>query len=101
MNSKSDSPQMKAHLFVCTNRPDKEGKCGSKGSEKLRDEVKERCRNAFGKIPELRVNASGCLGYCEQGISAVLYPQGRWFLELKADDGEKLFEAVTKAMKGE
>lgn len=90
---------MKAHLFVCTNKPDKEGKCGSKGSEDLRAELKQRCKEAFGKTPDLRINSSGCLGFCERGISAVLYPEGKWFFDLNKKDGDQLFAEVTKAMK--
>lgn len=88
----------KAHLFICTNKPDKEGKCGSKGSEKLRDELKARCKEAFGKTGEYRVNSSGCLGHCERGITAVIYPQGKWFFELTTDDGDLLFEEFKKAL---
>lgn len=90
---------MKAHLFICTNKPDKDGKCGSKGSEELRAELKQRCKEAFGKNLDLRVNSSGCLGQCERGITAVLYPQGKWFFELNKKDGDILFEAVKEAMK--
>ena len=91
---------MKAHLFVCTNKPDKPGKCGNKGSEDLRAELKQRCKDAFGKNEELRINSSGCLGFCERGITAVLYPEGKWFVELSSKDRDRLFEEVSRAMKG-
>jgi predicted metal-binding protein len=84
---------LKAHLFICTNSPNKEGKCGNKNSEDLRAQVKDLCKKQpWSK--EVRINASGCLGQCERGISAVLYPEGRWFLDLKATDAEILFKAV-------
>ena len=86
----------KSHLFVCTNSPDREGKCGSKGAEKLRMEMKEKCREAFGK--DVRVSGSGCLGYCEQGIAAVIYPKTDWHLNLQNTDGEELFAAVKKSL---
>ncbi len=76
------------HLFICTNGIDREGKCGHKGSEELRQKIK----NEFAvesKDKKVRVNASGCLGFCEQGIAAVIYPQGEWFLELKNSDDDK------------
>ena len=82
----------KTHLFICTNSPDKEGKCGSTGSENMRRDLKEQCKNEFGK--EVRVNASGCLGYCEHGIAAVIYPEGDWMLDLKATDGAKILEKI-------
>jgi (2Fe-2S) ferredoxin len=82
----------KNHLFICTNAPDKEGKCGSKGSEALRQDIKKTCQQAFGK--EVRVNASGCLGYCEQGIAAVLYPSGKWLLGLKDTDQNTILDLI-------
>jgi len=85
------------HIFVCTNQPDNPNKCGSKGSELMRKELKEKCSQAFGK--KVRVNASGCLGYCEYGIAAVIYPQGEWLLELKKNKGDKLFEKISSKMK--
>lgn len=87
----------KAHLFICTASPDNPGKCGGKGSERLRRDLKERCKREFGK--NVRINTAGCLGQCEFGIAAVMYPQGKWFLELDKKDDEKLFEAVKKAVR--
>jgi (2Fe-2S) ferredoxin len=86
----------KTHLFICTNASDKPGKCGSKGSEGLRRNLKERCAEKFGK--SMRVNASGCLGHCERGIAAVLYPKGDWFLDLTPADEDRLFKAVVEEM---
>ena len=88
-----DTPKL--HLFICTNKPDSKGKCGSKNSERLRHEVKELCRDKFGK--EIRVNSAGCLGLCELGINAVLYPEGRWFHNLTDQDGKSLFKAVKES----
>lgn len=87
----------KSHLFICTNAPDKEGKCGSKNSEAMRRALKEKCAQQSW-CKEVRINSSGCLGYCEKGIAAVLYPQGKWFVELTDQDGEKLFEEVRKSV---
>jgi (2Fe-2S) ferredoxin len=47
---------------------------------------------------EVRVNASGCLGHCERGISAVLYPQGEWFFDLTDSSTDLLFAAVKAAV---
>ena len=88
--------EYKAHLFICTNSPDKEGKCGHKNSEDMRRQIKERCSKEFGKT--VRINSSGCLGFCEKGISAVLYPQGKWFFNLTSNDSEKLYQEVKAAV---
>lgn len=90
----------KAHLFICTNDrgPDGKASCARRGSQKLRDEVKAMCK-AKG-IEGVRVNNAGCLGPCERGISAVIYPQAQWHLDLKADQGPLLVEALEQALKG-
>jgi len=93
----SPTPGYKAHLFVCTNSPDKPGKCGSKGSEEIRMKLKEACRNEFGKT--VRVSSSGCMGYCERGIAAVIYPQNEWMLDLTKDDSAKVLEKVQEAVR--
>jgi (2Fe-2S) ferredoxin len=95
-------PEFKAHLFVCTNDRGpgaKRESCGPKGGDALRGRVKEMCR-ARG-LKGVRINSAGCLDQCEQGMVAVLYPKGEWFLNLKPEDAEKLVDAVEKAAKGE
>ena len=94
-NKVEESMAYKTHLFICTNGPDKEGRCGSKGSEDLRKNLKDRCKQAFGK--DVRINSSGCLGHCEQGIAAVLYPKGQWFFDLSKKEDDLLFKAVQKS----
>ncbi len=54
--------------------------------------VKEQCKEKFGK--DVRVNSSGCLGYCERGIAAVIYPAGEWIFDLTKKDDEALVEKV-------
>lgn len=86
---------MKAHLFICVNSRGPGGKesCGDKGAQNLKDAVKKLCH---GK-PNMRINNAGCLGPCEKGINAVLYPSGEWFHHLKETDTEILVKAVEKA----
>lgn len=100
----SDKVGFQQHLFICTNSPDKKGKCGHKGSEDLRKKLKEECREAFEK-GTVRVNSSGCLGYCENGIAAVIYrtdppvdvSSTEWFLDLDDKDSDVLLSALKKA----
>lgn len=49
------------------------------------------------KQPDVRVNASGCLGHCEEGITAVMYPQGEWKLNLTPSDTETLVDWVAES----
>ena len=92
-----------AHLFVCTNgqgeNPDPDAKkprCGWKNSETLRRQVKEMCLQKYGKT--VRVNSAGCLGQCEHGIAAVLYPAGKWELNLTSESTQKLCALVASAI---
>lgn len=83
----------KTHLFVCTNAPDKPGKCGSKGGADLRMALKDlAAKEPWAK--ECRVNAAGCLGQCESGIAAVIYPQGDWTLNLKSTDTDVMLKKL-------
>lgn len=90
--------ELKAHLFVCTsctyNRPD-----GTESSpdeaHRMRKNLKNRARELYSK-KEVRVSASTCLGECDHGIAAVMYPKGEWHLRLKPSDEDKLFTSLTE-----
>ncbi len=92
-------PQIKKHLFICT-------KCtyqkadGSESSPEegvtLRKNLKNRIR-ASDFNTQVQVTASGCLGQCDSGISAVLYPEGKWLSGLRAENEDELFQSLTKA----
>tara|TARA_B100001248_G_scaffold262696_1_gene261031 strand:- start:3262 stop:3615 length:354 start_codon:yes stop_codon:yes gene_type:complete len=83
------------HLFICTNEG-KEICCSAKGSAQMAKNLKLRCRQAFGQ--EVRINRSGCLGSCKNGIVAVLYPEGKYFENLSERDEDMLFAEVAKRM---
>jgi (2Fe-2S) ferredoxin len=74
-------------VFVCCNRrPDEHprGSCAAKGSERLRNYMKSRCKEMA--IPEARINASLCLDRCELGPCVVIYPEGVWYrIDSEAD----------------
>jgi (2Fe-2S) ferredoxin len=85
------------HVFVCTNK--KEGGracCADKGSQTLKDELKTWATKTYGK--RIRINNSGCLHFCEQGIVTVIYPEGDWHLNLKSADIEVLKAAIAEKM---
>lgn len=86
----------KAHLFICTKQKDSSECCSAKGSTELFLQLKEKSRQRWGK--SLRVNAAGCLGYCSEGITAVLYPHNRWFTGLTSDSLQQLEEMLEQAM---
>ncbi len=95
----SDGHNLEAHLFVCTNTKEKGASCGAKGSVELRNALKNMCQDdARGWHGRVRVNASGCLGRCEKGITAVLYPKGQWFENLGAGDTAVLEKALKETL---
>lgn len=70
----------RAHLFCCTNqRPPghKDGSCGEKGSEALRNYMKRRAKEMG--LADVRINGAGCLGRCAEGPMVVIYPEGVWY----------------------
>ncbi len=87
----------KAHVFICTNSPDRTGKCGNLNSELLKKKVKDQCKEKFGK--EVRVSSSGCLGKCEHGIATVIYPQNKWLLGLNSEEDFLLTTEVENSIK--
>jgi (2Fe-2S) ferredoxin len=49
----------------------------NRGSLDLIRELKQRVRE--GSDLNLRVQKSGCLDFCEQGPTCVVYPEGTWY----------------------
>jgi (2Fe-2S) ferredoxin len=86
-------PYFTAHLFVCCNRRPEghpRGSCAAFGSEKLRDYMKVRVKEAG--LPHLRVNMAGCLDRCEEGPCLVIYPQGIWYRIQTRDDVDAIID---------
>ncbi len=92
------SHHLDAHVFICTHNRTEGESCGQKGSGALRDEVKLAAKNK-GYKAKVRVNASGCLGICEEGIACVVYPKQIWLTGLKDMDSEKILAAVEDSLK--
>jgi predicted metal-binding protein len=78
-------PKFEAHVFICTKctYPVEPGEISSpENAVEFCKSVKTKALDLWDKN-EVRVNASGCLGQCERGISCAIYPQNRWPLELR------------------
>ncbi len=86
------APYYRLHVFCCTNRRadgHPRGSCAARGSEPLRDYLKQQARAAG--IEDVRINAAGCLDRCELGPTMVIYPEGVWYhYETRADVDEIL-----------
>ena len=81
------------HVFCCTNRREPghtRGCCAEKDAESLRDYMKQRVKAL--KIPSARVNNAGCLDRCESGPTMVIYPEGVWYAQVRAEDVPEIIE---------
>lgn len=86
--------RFRCHLFICINRRadgDPRGCCAAKGSEEVAKAIKIAAYNA-GLKGIVRVNKAGCLDSCENGISAVMYPQGVWYRGITLADVDEIVE---------
>ena len=71
---------IRKHVFVCVNERNEsipKGCCASKDSLEIMTQLKRAIKER--EIKDIRVNKSGCLGCCENGVSCVIYPEGIWY----------------------
>ena len=80
------NPFYQKHLFFCLHQREGEAACGNSGdAEAMLTLAKTRSKD-LGLQDTVRVNRAGCLGRCELGPVAVLYPQGVWYTYVDAED---------------
>lgn len=85
---------LQRHLFVCINRRPEgnpKGCCASKGAEEVHQALKVAA-HARGLKGKVRVNKAGCLDACEDGVSAVVYPEGVWYRRITLADVDEIVE---------
>ncbi len=73
-------PGYRMHAFVCGHsRPEGSirGSCSEKDSLELMRKFKTATREHG--IDDVRVQKAGCLDFCENGPTCVIYPSGDWF----------------------
>ena len=82
------------HLFfVCNHRrecSDPRGSCRGKGSEEVVDRLKGLIHQ-LGLRKEVRVVESGCLNFCERGVTLLALSRGKeeqWCTELSPETAE-------------
>ena len=91
----------KTHVFVCTHKRDGKESCSQRGAEELRKELKDWTKENPDWRKKIRINNSGCLDRCKEGIAIALYPQNRWLLDVDGEDTkdiEKVKAAITEIM---
>ena len=88
-------PGFDMHVFICGHsRPEDASRpnCFSKNSLGVLTELKKKVRDSG--LKGIRVQKSGCLDYCEKGISCVIYPMSEWYSIEDEKDIEILFERI-------
>lgn len=88
-------PKPERHLFLCLNqRPPghPKGSCGTTGAS---PEVLAKFQEAFEKHQlwgKVFLSKTHCLGPCQFGAVAVVYPEGTWYGRVGVDDVEEIVE---------
>lgn len=77
----------RSHVFVCVNKRDGKPACQDHGAKAALDRAKETMKALpFARRDGVRLSQSGCLGQCEHGPVAVVYPSGKWISYGSADE---------------
>lgn len=86
-------PEYFRHVFVCGHeRPEGNvrGCCSEKESLEIMRSMKMVAKELG--LKNIRVQKSGCLDYCENGISCVVYPEGVWYTISSEEEGVKIVQ---------
>lgn len=87
----SSNLNYKKHVFVCVNQRDS-GKvcCADVNGMDVFNNLKQWVIST-GLTSSVWVTKSGCLGFCNNtGATVVVYPEKKWFFEVKIDDLNKI-----------
>ncbi|MCG3172233.1 MAG: Ferredoxin, 2Fe-2S [Myxococcota bacterium] len=85
------------HAFVCINERDAgnpRGSCAAKGAAGVHAALKSACAKLG--LDAVRVNKSGCLDFCENGVTVVIYPEGVWYRGVTEADAREIAERTIR-----
>ncbi len=95
---KNMKSELKAHIFVCTNKKANGACCEQKGGLELRKELKIWVDSHPEWRKRIRINQSGCLDHCENGVVVALYPQQEFLIDVSLSDLDSLKSKITEMM---
>lgn len=78
---------IRAHVLICGGTG-----CKSAGSKEVQLAF-SRAIEAKGLSDEVRVVETGCHGFCEHGPLVIVYPEGTFYCQVKAEDVEEIVES--------
>ena len=93
---KKDKEGYDLHILVCTNEKKHGGGCGPKGGQEIVDELKDWSKSGALSGKKVRINKSGCLGRCDEGIVCVAYANNEWVVEAKPSDVPEIEAWISK-----
>lgn len=82
------------HVFFCCNqRPPGDSCCADHHAAELQTHAKERIA-ALGLKGKggIRINKAGCLGRCDDGPVAVVYPDNVWYTYVNREDIDEIID---------
>ncbi|MCB0377720.1 MAG: (2Fe-2S) ferredoxin domain-containing protein [Bdellovibrionales bacterium] len=85
----------KAHFFICCRNKENKPNCAEKGAEAMFEELKKWAKEQ-GLKDQIQITKSACLGHCEEGITACLYPQNMWWKSIRPEDTETIKTLLSK-----
>jgi (2Fe-2S) ferredoxin len=88
----------KVHVFFCINDKKSGASCGQKDAEKLHKELKAWAKAHPDWKDRIRINKSGCLDRCSEGIAVAVYPQNEWFLKVDESNLDELKKHIEELM---
>lgn len=78
---------IRAHVLICGGTG-----CKSAGSKEVQLAF-SRAIEAKGLSDEIMVVETGCHGFCEHGPLVIVYPEGTFYCQVKAEDVEEIVES--------
>ena len=96
--------QRERYLFVCTNRradDDAKGSCADKGSEGVRQALKEQLKARGLAKTKARACASSCLDQCATGVTILVEPDHFFYGHVTLADVPEIVEAIASGQRVE
>jgi NADH-quinone oxidoreductase subunit F len=75
---------IRAHILVCAGAA-----CVSSGCRDIRDAIVVKVKE-YGLQDEVKVIETGCVGSCDLGPLALVYPEGIFYQKLKPEDADEI-----------
>lgn len=88
------------HVFVCTNQKKSGECCAPHGGEELRRQLKDWIATKPEWKKKIRINVSGCLDRCQEGVAIAIYPQEQWITNARLEDLEAIKAEIEAVMHG-